>query len=196
MSINIGVLISGGGTNLQSVIDATISGQIEGKVTVVLSDKNDAYGLERAKKHQIDRYVLPESDRNKMIIELLQEYSVDLVVLAGYLKILSPAVIQKYNKRIINIHPALIPAYCGKGFYGMKVHEAVIKNKESKSGATVHLVDEGVDTGPILKQKEVAVEKDDTPESLAKKVLKIEHEILVSTIEEISKGAIDLESIN
>lgn len=190
----IGVLVSGGGTNLQAIIDGTLNGRIEGQVAVVVSNRKKAYGLERAKKHDIPALYIGKGNypdkgqADQALIEALEKHKVDVLVLAGYLSILSPELIERYRNRIINIHPSLIPAYCGMGFYGMKVHEAVIANKEAYSGATVHYVDEGADTGKIIIQERVAVSEDDTPETLAKKVLEIEHRLLVETTAKLCLG--------
>ena len=177
--VNIGVLISGGGTNLQAVIDGCENKTINGKVKVVISNKSEAYGLERAKKHNIK--AICEKDEDK-IIENLKENEIELVILAGYLKIVSPKLINEYRNRIINIHPSLIPAFCGKGYYGEKVHQGVIDYGVKVTGATVHFVDEGADTGPIIMQKTVKVKQDDDAKKLAARVLEVEHEILTKSI--------------
>lgn len=182
--LKIGVLISGSGTNLQSLIDNIQSGFINGEIAVVISNKEDAYGLERARQYGIDSVYINRGiynnleEYNDAIIKELNAHSVDLVVLAGYLKILSPEFIRNYRNKIINIHPSLIPSFSGRGYYGLKVHEAVINYGVKVSGATVHFVDEGADTGPIILQKTLEVEYNDTPETLQQRVLKIEHEIL------------------
>lgn len=196
MGLKIAVLVSGSGTNLQSIIDHTENGLINGEVALVISNNKDAYGLKRGKIHEIPSFYVDSKNRNTKILELLKEYEIDLVVLAGYLKILSVEIIDAYRNKIINIHPSLIPKYSGKGFYGEKVHKAVIENNEEFSGATVHYVDEGVDTGKILLQRKVKVLKEDDYKSLSKRILKIEHEILVNVIEKLSKGDHDFESIN
>ena len=177
--VNIGVLISGGGTNLQAVIDGCENKTINGKVKVVISNKSEAYGLERAKKHNIK--AICEKDEDK-IIEILKENEIELVILAGYLKIVSPKLVNEYRNRIINIHPSLIPAFCGKGYYGAKVHQGVIDYGVKVTGATVHFVDEGADTGPIIMQKTVKVKQDDDAKKLAARVLEVEHEILTKSI--------------
>jgi phosphoribosylglycinamide formyltransferase-1 len=196
MGLKIAVLISGGGTNLQSIIDNVENGVINGEIKLVISNKSNAYGLERAKEHNIPAFFIEKENRNGKILEMLDVENIDLVILAGYLKILSSEIIKKYNKRIINIHPSLIPKYCGKGYYGEKVHKAVIENKEKYSGATVHFVDEGIDTGKILMQEKLEINENDDYKSLAKKILKIEHKILVKVVAEISKGDYNFESIN
>ena len=177
--VNIAVLISGGGSNLQSIIDGCDSGYINGKVRIVISNKEDVYGLERAKNHNIETVV--EKQESK-VIEILKKEQIDLVVLAGYLKIISPVFVEAFRNKIINIHPSLIPAFCGEGYYGKKVHQAVIDYGVKISGATVHFVDEGADTGPIIIQDSIEVKQDDTPESLAKRVLDVEHRILKESI--------------
>ena len=177
--LNIGVLVSGGGTNLQAIIDETLAGNINGKVKVVISNKENAYGLERARQNNINTVFETDEDR---IIEVLKEHNIDLVVLAGYLKIISPKFVNEFRNKIINIHPSLIPAFCGKGYYGQKVHQGVIDYGAKVTGATVHFVDEGADTGPIIMQETVVVKDDDDASSLAKRVLEIEHKILKKSI--------------
>ncbi len=177
--LNIAVLISGGGSNLQSIIDGCESGYINGIVKIVISNKDNAYGLKRAIKHNIKTLVEREDEK---IIDLLNKENIDLVVLAGYLKIISPKFVEAFRNKIINIHPSLIPAFCGEGYYGKKVHESVINYGAKLSGATVHFVDEGADTGPIIMQKSVEVKFDDTPQSLSERVLTVEHEILKESV--------------
>ncbi|MBU5307865.1 phosphoribosylglycinamide formyltransferase [Clostridioides mangenotii] len=188
--LNIGVLISGGGTNLQSIMDGTISGEIDGAVKVVISNKENAYGLERAKNNGIEAIFESEEDK---IIEILKNREVDLVVLAGYLKIISPKFINEYRNKMINIHPSLIPAFCGKGFYGQKVHQGVIDYGVKFSGATVHFVDEGTDTGPIIMQDIVEVKADDDAKTLAKRVLEVEHRILKKSVALFCKNKLRVE---
>ena len=168
--LNIGVLISGGGTNLQAIIDETKSGGINGTVKLVISNKENAYGLERARLSKIK--AVYETDEDK-IIELLKENNIDLIVLAGYLKIITPKFVDEFRNKIINIHPSLIPSFCGKGYYGEKVHQGVIDYGAKVTGATVHFVDEGADTGAIIMQETVNVEQDDDSKSLAKRVLEV-----------------------
>ena len=177
--LNIGVLISGGGTNLQAIIDETKSGGINGTVKLVISNKENAYGLERARLSKIK--AVYETDEDK-IIELLKENNIDLIVLAGYLKIITPRFVDEFRNKIINIHPSLIPSFCGKGYYGEKVHQGVIDYGAKVTGATVHFVDEGADTGAIIMQEAVNVEQDDDAKSLAKRVLEVEHRILKESI--------------
>ncbi|MFW5780180.1 MAG: phosphoribosylglycinamide formyltransferase [Bacillota bacterium] len=159
---NIAVLVSGSGTDLQSIIDSIKEGFIKNaKITVVVGSKENIFGLERAKRENIPTVVYKKSDYDNLhtmfqeVIKDLEKRKIDLIVLAGYLLILTPNIIEKYKNRIINIHPSLIPQYCGDGFYGMKVHKAVIENKEKYSGATVHFVDEGTDTGEIIMQEKI-----------------------------------------
>lgn len=177
--LNIGVLISGGGTNLQAIIDETKSGGINGTVKLVISNKENAYGLERARLSKIK--AVYETDEDK-IIELLKENNIDLIVLAGYLKIITPKFVDEFRNKIINIHPSLIPSFCGKGYYGEKVHQGVIDYGAKVTGATVHFVDDGADTGAIIMQETVNVEQDDDAKSLAKRVLEVEHRILKESI--------------
>ena len=177
--LNIGVLISGGGTNLLDIIDETKSGGINGTVKLVISNKEDAYGLERARLSGIK--AIYETDEDK-IIELLKENNIDLIVLAGYLKIITPKFVDEFRNKIINIHPSLIPSFCGKGYYGEKVHQGVIDYGAKVTGATVHFVDEGADTGAIIMQETVNVEQGDDAKSLAKRVLEVEHRILKESI--------------
>lgn len=181
----IGVLISGGGTNLQAIIDACDSGEIPGEVAIVLSNKDDVYGLQRAKNHHIPAYVTSDAQEK---MALLEASKVDLIVLAGYLRKIPVAMIERYPNRIVNVHPSLIPAFAGKGFYGVKVHEAAIARGVKISGATVHLVNEDLDAGPILEQEAVPVLPEDTPETLQERVLKIEHKILVRAIKNLLEG--------
>lgn len=176
--LKIGVLVSGGGTNLQAVLDAIESGQIAGaEVKVVISNNQNAYALKRAKSHGIDAFCISPGDFqereafNNALLEKVDEYRLDLIVLAGFLVTIPPGMVQQYRNRIINIHPSLIPSFCGKGYYGLKVHEAVLERGVKITGATVHYVDEGTDTGPILLQKAVEVHEGDTPESLQKRVM-------------------------
>ncbi|MBC5997819.1 phosphoribosylglycinamide formyltransferase [Romboutsia ilealis] len=177
--LNIGVLVSGGGTNLQAIIDETLAGNINGKVKVVISNKENAYGLERARQNNIDAIFETDEDG---IIDVLKEHNIDLVVLAGYLKIISPKFVNEFRNKMINIHPSLIPSFCGKGYYGQKVHQGVIDYGAKVTGATVHFVDEGADTGPIIMQETVVVKDNDDASSLAKRVLEIEHKILKKSI--------------
>ncbi|MBQ9715271.1 MAG: phosphoribosylglycinamide formyltransferase [Clostridia bacterium] len=185
---NIAVLVSGGGTNLQAVIDKTESGYINGKVCVVISNKPGVYSLERAKKHNIPAVVVERKDFeseeafNDKILEVLSQYNADVIALCGYLKILSEKIVKKYEKKIVNVHPSLIPKFCGMGMYGLKVHQAVLDAGESETGATVHFVDENADTGEIIFQDKCSVDKGMTAEELQLKVMKIEHVLMPKAI--------------
>lgn len=188
--LRLGVLVSGSGSNLQKVIDASLIKEIESKVVCVISNKKEAYGLERARNHSIPAYYVegksPNYDRE--VLGLLEQHQVDVVVLAGYLKIIPEEMIEKYRGCIINIHPSLLPKFGGKGYYGIRVHEAVLAAGEKESGATVHYVDEGIDTGKTIIQRKVPVYSNDTPEELAERVLQnVEHKILVEAIALIEK---------
>ena len=171
--LKIAVCVSGGGTNLQAILDAIDNGTItNAEVKVVISNNKNAYALERAKNHGIENLCISPKDYpsreafNETFLEKLDSYEVDLVVLAGFLVVIPPKMIETYRNRIINIHPSLIPSFCGTGYYGLKVHEGVLSRGVKVTGATVHFVDEGTDTGPIILQKAVEVEQDDTPEIL------------------------------
>lgn len=182
--VNIGVLISGGGTNLQSLIDNIKEGDINGNIKLVISNKKDAYGLVRAEHEGIEslyinrREYSSDEEYNRKILEEFKKREVELVVLAGYLKVLSKEFVEEYRGRIINIHPSLIPSFCGKGYYGEKVHQSVLEYGAKITGATVHFVDEGTDTGQIIMQEAVEVKDDDTVETLKNRVLEVEHKIL------------------
>ena len=177
----VAVLVSGGGTNLQALIDKVADGQLDDvEIVRVISSREDAFALTRAEKAGITTAVAREQQE---VLKELKASGAEIVVLAGYMRVLSPEIIAEYRDRIINIHPSLIPKYCGKGFYGMRVHKAVIEAGEKESGATVHYVDEGVDTGAIILQAKVPVLDGDTPETLAARVLETEHEILARGLE-------------
>ncbi|TQQ85071.1 phosphoribosylglycinamide formyltransferase [Peptacetobacter hominis] len=188
--LNIAVLVSGGGTNLQSIIDAAEAGEINGQIKVVISNKENAYGLERARKHNIEAVF--ENDEEK-VIEILKEKEIDLVVMAGYLKIISPRFVNEYKNRMINIHPSLIPSFCGKGFYGKRVHQGVLDYGAKVTGATVHFVTEGADEGPIIMQEAVPVMQDDDADTLAARVLKVEHKILKKSVGLICDGKVKVD---
>ena len=176
----IAVFISGGGTDLQSLIDAVH--EKSGVIRLVVSSRGDAYGLERAKRKGIETMVLPKGDYDSALLEELKKREVEWIVLAGFLKILTPAFIRHFPRHIVNIHPSLIPAFSGPGFYGMRVHEAVYRAGVKWSGATVHFVSEVVDGGAILLQKVVPVLEADGPEEIARKVLELEHRILPAAV--------------
>ena len=176
--LRIGVMVSGGGTNLQAILDAIDQGRItNAKVEVVISNNPGAYALERAKAHNIEAVCLSPksySDRaafNQAFLDKVNEYHLDLIVMAGFLVTIPEEMIKEYRNKIINIHPSLIPSFCGVGYYGLKVHEAALKRGVKITGATVHYVDEGVDSGPIILQKAVEVLDKDTPEILQRRVM-------------------------
>ena len=187
--LKISVMVSGGGSNLQAVIDAIDCGQInDAEIVQVISSNPTAFALKRAEKHRIKGLVIGkkefpiEEERNATLLKALKNEKTDLIVLAGYMNILAPELIKEFKGRIINIHPSLIPKFCGEGFYGMKVHETVISAGERESGATVHLVDEGIDTGEVIIQEKLLLMPGDTPETLAARILEIEHKILPKAI--------------
>jgi phosphoribosylglycinamide formyltransferase-1 len=186
--LSIAVFASGGGTNLQSLIDASRKGLFDGGIAAVISNNSGAYALERARNVGIAAYhisgkVFPERERLAgEMLKTLEKHNSNLIVLAGYMKLLPMEIVRKYKNRILNIHPALLPEYGGKGMYGMNVHKAVIESGDKISGATVHFVDEIFDHGVILIQRTVPVLPDDDPESLAAKVLKVEHKILPEAV--------------
>ena len=187
----IGVLVSGGGTNLQALIDAEKSGIIKsGKIVTVVSNKEGVYALERAKNAGIESAVITRKEYGSAlcdkILEYLKEKQVDVVVLAGFLAILEGKLLEEYKDRIINIHPSLIPSFCGDGFYGLKVHEAALEKGVKVTGATVHFVNEITDGGKIIMQKAVYIEEGDTPEILQKRVMEqAEWEILPLAVEKV-----------
>jgi len=187
--VNIAVLVSGGGTNLQAILDAQQGGIIKsGKVALVVSDNENAYALQRAQKAGVCSEVVKKSpDFESKLIECIEQYDIDLIVLAGFMCILSENFISHFRDRIINVHPSLIPSFCGKGFYGIHVHEAALKKGVKVTGATVHFVNEIPDGGKIIAQKAVEVLDDDTPQSLQRRVMQdAEWVILPSAIEKIS----------
>ena len=192
------VCVSGGGTNLAAVMDAIESGSItNAKIVGVISNNRNAYALERARNHGIEAVCVSPKDYetraqfNEALLAKVDEYRLDLIVLAGFLVAIPAAMIQKYPNRIINIHPSLIPSFCGVGYYGLKVHEAALKRGVKITGATVHFVDEGTDTGPILLQKAVEVKPGDTPEILQRRVMEeAEWVLLPKAIDMIANGEI------
>ena len=199
--LKIAVLVSGGGTNLQAIIDAIADKTItNAEISVVISNNKDAYALERAGKHGIEAVCISPKQFetrdafNQAFLEKLNSYQVDLVVLAGFLVVLPEMMIRAYENRIINIHPSLIPSFCGTGFYGLKVHEGVLARGVKITGATVHFVDAGTDTGPIILQKAVEVEQGDTPEVLQRRVMEqAEWRILPRAIDLIANGKVKVE---
>lgn len=198
--LNVVVLVSGGGTNLQAIIDAVESNTITNtKIIGVISNNKSAYALERAKNHGIPNQCISPKDFesrdkfNAAFLEAIDAMNPDLIVLAGFLVVIPPEMIAKYRNRIINIHPSLIPAFCGTGFYGLKVHEAALERGVKVVGATVHFVDEGTDTGPIILQKAVGVEQGDSPEVLQRRVMEqAEWKILPQAIDMIANDRIEV----
>lgn len=199
--LNIVVLVSGGGTNLQAIMDKIADGTVTNtKIAAVISNNANAYALERAKNAGIPtECISPKQFENRQffneaLLAGVKKYNPDLVVLAGFLVIIPPALIAEYRNRLINIHPSLIPSFCGTGYYGLKVHEAVLARGNKVTGATVHFVDEGTDTGPILLQKAVYVQQGDTAEVLQKRVMvEAEWEILPQAIDAIANGRVVME---
>ncbi len=199
--LNVVVLVSGGGTNLQAVIDAVKDGNISNtKITGVISNNKNAYALERAKKSGIENLCISPKDFetreqfNEEFLKAVDDMEPDLIVLAGFLVVIPPKMIERYTNRIINIHPSLIPSFCGTGYYGIKVHEAALSRGVKVVGATVHFVDEGTDTGPIILQRAVNVEQDDTPEILQRRVMEqAEWKILPLAIDLIANGKVKVE---
>ena len=199
--LNIVVLVSGGGTNLQAIMDKIADGTVTNtKIAAVISNNANAYALERAANAGIPaECISPKQFENRdlfneALLAGVKKYNPDLVVLAGFLVIIPPALISEYRNRLINIHPSLIPSFCGTGYYGLKVHEAVLARGNKVTGATVHFVDEGTDTGPILLQKAVYVQPDDTAEVLQKRVMvEAEWEILPQAIDAIANGRVAIE---
>lgn len=175
--IRIGALVSGGGTNLQAILDSIDKGCIDGKVVAVVSSKEGAYALERASKRGIETAVMSKkayenpADYDKALADYFEKRNVDLIVYAGFMLILGPDFVNRFKNKMINIHPALIPSFCGKGYYGLHVHEAVLKAGVKVTGATVHFVTAECDAGPIILQKAVDVKDDDTPETLQRRVM-------------------------
>lgn len=198
--LKIAVLVSGGGTNLQAIIDAIDAGTItNAKIDVVISNNPGVYALERAKNAGIEAMCLSPKEFesrdafNDALTKTIIDRGIDLVVLAGFLVIIPPQLIKAYKNRIINIHPSLIPSFCGTGFYGLKVHEEALKRGVKVTGATCHFVDEGTDTGPIILQKAVCVEPDDTPKSLQQRVMEqAEWKIMPQAIDLIANDRIEV----
>ena len=195
------VCVSGGGTNLQAIIDGVEAGRITNtEIVGVISNNKNAFALERAKKHGISAECISPKDYesrdifNKQFLERVNAYKPDLIVLAGFLVVIPPEMIAEYRNRMINIHPSLIPAFCGTGYYGLKVHEAALKRGVKVVGATVHFVDEGTDTGPIILQKAVEVQNGDTPEILQKRVMEqADWKIMPEAIDLIANGKVTVE---
>lgn len=193
----IAVLVSGGGSNLQSIIDNIENKYLNCKVEYVVSDNDKAFAIERAKKHNIKILVLPKKVLRESISDEILKFlqnDVDLIVLAGFLSILQGDILKKFKNRIINIHPSLIPSFCGKGMYGIKVHEKAIEYGIKVSGCTVHFVDQGTDTGNIILQKTVPVYGEDTPEELQKRVLVQEHKALPEAIKLLIENKVKIKN--
>ena len=194
--LRVGVMVSGGGTNLQAILDAIDNGSIRNaKVEVVISNNRNAYALERARNHGIQAVCMSPKEYesreafNEALLQKVDEVQLDLIVLAGFLVAIPEAMAKKYERRIINIHPSLIPSFCGVGYYGLKVHEAALARGVKVTGATVHYVDSGMDTGPIILQKAVEVQEGDTPETLQRRVKEqAEWVILPQAIDMIANG--------
>ena len=196
--LRVGVLVSGGGTNLQAILDAVDNGTItNAKIEVVISNNAGAYALERAKNHNVAAECVSPKDFatrdefNEALLAKIDSYNLDLIVLAGFLVKIPEAMIEKYPNKIVNIHPSLIPSFCGVGYYGLKVHEAALARGVKLTGATVHFVDEGMDSGPIILQKAVEVLPGDTPEVLQRRVMEqAEWILLPQAIDMIANGRI------
>ncbi len=199
MGLRIAVMVSGGGTNMQTIIDEIKNKNINGSIEIVISSKDDAFALKRAENCGIENICIGKKDfsdlemRTKKIMEVLDKRKIDFIILAGYMSIIDKKIIEKYHNRIINIHPSLIPSFCGRGYYGAKVHEAVLEYGVKITGATVHFVDEGTDTGPIILQEAVEVKPEDTVETLAAKVLKVEHKLLPKAVKLFCEGRLHIE---
>ena len=188
MKKNIAVFASGTGSNFININNKVKNNKINAKICLLVSNNSNSGAVKFCSKNNIDFFIyndkkFPNDINNKQLIDKMFFYKIDLILLAGYMKKISKIFIDSFNKKIMNIHPSLLPHYGGKGFYGMKVHEAVFKNKEKKTGATIHFVDYNYDTGPILMQKKIDIVKNDTPIEISKKVLKIEHEIYPKAVD-------------
>ncbi len=191
----IAVFASGGGTNFQSLIDGVHKKEL-GFIEILFIDRESAYAKERAIENNIPwiyvgkKKFSDNESKTEYILQNLLDHDIDLIILAGYLGIIDEKIIRQYDKKIINVHPSLIPKYCGKGFYGQKVHEAVLKNKDKETGVTIHFVDEGIDTGEIIVQERVSVLSGDAIDSLSSRVLKVEHNILISAVKKLLRSDI------
>ena len=200
--LRLGFLASHGGSNMQAIIDACKDGRLDAKPAVVISNNSESTALERARREGIPHFHLSSAthpdpaELDAAILRTLEEHGVDLVILAGYMKLLGPETLTRYRGRILNIHPALLPKFGGKGLYGKKVHEAVLAAGERVTGVTIHLVDERYDAGPIVVQSEVPVLDGDTVDSLAARVLQREHQLFAETLQKIAVGEIDLDAID
>ncbi len=196
--LRIAVFASGRGTDLQSIIDAIEAGKLDARIVMVLSNKKDAMALERARKHGIPAVYLSSKDFDKRdefvstMLGELERHGANFIALAGYLRKVPPEVIQKYRNRIVNIHPALLPSFGGRGMYGMRVHEAVIEYGCKVTGVTIHIVDEHYDHGPVVAQRCVEVRDDDTPETLAARVLEVEHQLYPEVLQWFAEGKVEV----
>ena len=199
--LRLGFLSSHGGSNMQAIIDACRQDRLDADLCVVISNNSCSTALERARREGIPHFHLSNKTHlapellDRAILETLEIHGVDLVVLAGYMKILGPRTISRYRGRILNVHPALLPRFGGEGMYGKRVHEAVLAAGETVTGVTIHMVDEEYDHGPIVARCEVSVLEDDTVDSLAERVLRREHGFYVETLQRISRGEIDLDEV-
>ena len=196
-TLHLGFLASHGGSNMQAIIDACKDGRLDARPCVVISNNSDSMALQRARNEgipcsHISGATHPGSAEDEEILRVLRRHAVDTVILAGYMKILGSVTLHAYRGRILNIHPALLPKFGGKGMYGKRVHEAVLAAGERVTGVTIHLIDENYDTGPIVNQCQVPVLEGDTADSLAERVLKHEHALYVETLQKISDGRIRL----
>lgn len=197
--MQLAIFASGSGSNFQAIVEATESGVLDCRIAVCVSNKSNAGVLDRARRHHIPTLVLnpsdfaEETDYVSSLLARLEEHDVDFIALAGYMRMIPVAVVQRYAGRMLNIHPALLPAYGGKGMYGIRVHQAVLADGAATSGATVHLVDDEYDTGPIVLQETVPVFPSDTPEQLAARVLKVEHRVYPAALSLFAENRIDVQ---
>lgn len=201
MPIRLGFIASHRGSNMQAIVDACNEGRLDAIPAVVISNNSGSQALQRARADSIPAYHVSAQTHpgpggeDQAILEILQRHEVDLVILAGYMKKIGAKTMQRYRNRILNIHPALLPKYGGQGMYGSRVHEAVVAAGDPVTGASVHLADEEYDHGPVVAQLRVAVQPGDTPETLAERVLEVEHELYVDTVARIASGEIDLDAL-
>ena len=198
-ALRLGVLVSGRGSNLQAILDHIARGELDARVAVVISDVPDAFALERARRAGIPALAVPRQDDatraafNRALLDHLRAHEADLVILAGYLRILGDDLVDAYSGRIMNIHPSLIPAFCGKGMHGLNVHQAALDYGVKVTGVTVHFVEKDVDAGPVILQRAVPVEDDDTAETLSERVLFQEHQIYSEAIQLFATGRLKIE---
>ena len=199
-NLRLGFLVSGGGSNMQAIIDACKDGSLKAECCVIISNNSKSKALKRGKAADIQTAHLStkthtcDQELDIAITRKLEEYEVNLVILAGYMKLLGPTTVTKFRNRILNIHPALLPRFSGKGFYGKNIHKAVLSSNEKFTGVTIHIVDEQYDHGPIIAQREIAIMKNDTLDSLEQRVLLQEHTLYVETLQQIASGEINLGS--